>query len=71
MAFIKKAAALIIVLIMTIGTVILATTTFTQGGWWILALVVWLPIFGVLCAVLGHPIDRKSKTHEPDPFIID
>lgn len=71
MAFIKKAAALITVIALSIGTVILASATFTQGGFWILALVVWLPIFGVLCAVLGHPIDRKSNTHEPDPFIMD
>ncbi len=71
MAFIKNAAALITVLILTVGTIVLATTTFTQGGWSILALIVWLPIFGVFCAELGHPIDRKNNTHEPDPFIMD
>jgi len=70
LAFIKKAAALITVIVLMIATVVLASTTCTQGGYWYIGLIIWLPIFGVLCDLLGHPI-KNDSSRDAGPFIID
>jgi len=63
---IKAFFSTLVVLVLTLLTIVLLFVTFSLGGWWILLCVVWLPPFYIVCAWLGHPVEKDDGHSGPD-----